>query len=337
MDEIFRVHDPGTRLRCAETQGNLPQPRSMLAKTTSAMTTETLPPLIGSQWLADHIDDPGLRVLDCTTTIQYDAERGIQHVAAAYQAFLDAHIPGAQFVDLQRHLSDPAHHLNFMLPAAEHFAASMQRLGIGDTSRVIIYSTGNIWWATRVWWLLRVFGFDNAAVLDGGLKAWTAAGKPTESGPARPPAPGHFTARSPLPLVATRQDVLQAIGDGSTYIIDALPRPSFAGRVPSAYGRSGHIAGSINVPGIDLVDPVSNLLVPISVIRDRLVTAGVLPAAGSAGAKPVIAYCGGGITATFIAFVFALVGLPDPLIYDASLQEWAADADLPMEKEIVLS
>lgn len=284
----------------------------------------TLPLLVDTVWLAAHIDDPDLRILNSTTNVVREPGKP-DRVVAERAKFEEGHIPGAQFVDLQADLSDHGSHLSFTAPRAEDFARAIERFGIGDNSRVVIYGTGSVWWATRVWWLLRLFGFDNAAILDGGWKAWTDERRPVEQGPGRHYDRGHFTVRLPRPLIADKQDVLKAIGDGATCTINALAPAIHTGAAPSPYGRPGRIKGSINVPGLALLDPASNRFVPRGKIEQLFREAGALD-------RPkVIHYCGGGITATATAFALALIGRPDTLVYDGSLHEWAPDQTLPME------
>jgi thiosulfate/3-mercaptopyruvate sulfurtransferase len=275
--------------------------------------------LVTTAWLADHLGDPDLRLLDSTVENvdgRYIADR------AAFEA---GHIPGAGFVDLQRDLSDRQSRLGFTVPPPAEFARAMERFGVSDDSRVVVYSRGNYWWATRVWWLLQLFGFDAVSLLDGGFKAWTGEERPIETGAGRAPQLGRFTVRAARPLIAARDRVLAAIGDGAACTINALPAASHNGTTPSSYGRSGHIAGSVNVPGADLIDPATGRFRPLADIEQKF------RAAGALDKDTVISYCGGGITATSTAFAFALLGLPDPLVYDGSLQEWAADPSLPMQ------
>jgi thiosulfate/3-mercaptopyruvate sulfurtransferase len=284
----------------------------------------TLPLLVDTVWLAARLDDPDIRILDSTTNVIREPGKA-DRVVAERAKFEEGHIPGAQFVDLQADLSDPDSHLNFTAPDAEDFARAIGRLGIGDNSRVVVYSTGSVWWATRVWWLFRLFGFDNVAILDGGWKAWTDENRPIETGPGRQYPRGHFTQRPQRPLIADKQDVLNAIGDGATCTVNALAPAIHTGAAPSPYGRPGHIKGSVNVPGLALLDPVSNRFVPRAEIEQLFRDAGALDR------REVINYCGGGITATATAFALALLGHPDTLVYDGSLHEWAPDPTLPME------
>jgi thiosulfate/3-mercaptopyruvate sulfurtransferase len=188
---------------------------------------------------------------------------------------------------------------------------------------VVAYSTANHWWATRLWWMLRVFGHDNAAVLDGGLQKWKAEGRPLEAGPAAPRPRGRFTARPPRKdLVAGRDDVLAAMDANGACTVNALRREQHEGRGGVNYGRRGHIAGSINIPAVEHLGP-DNTFRSAQELREQLAPALASPR--------VIAYCGGGIAATSVALVMAMLGRDDVRVYDASLTEWAADPALPME------
>jgi thiosulfate/3-mercaptopyruvate sulfurtransferase len=278
--------------------------------------------LVDTEWLQHHLHDPDVVVLDCTTHLVPDPVV-TYHVVPGRADFEKGHIPGAQFVDLQADLSDPDHEFRFMLPASDAFAAAMSRLGVGDGTRVVLYSTANIWWATRVWWLLRVFGHDNAAVLDGGFQTWMREARPVEegSGTARPSA--WFSARPPLKLMADRTDVLASLGDGGVCILNALQAAQHEGTGGNSYGRSGHIAGSVNLPAAHLLDPETNRFLPAEVLRERFDKVGAMD-------RPVITYCGGGIAASADALALVMLGHKNVRLYDASLTEWAKDPSLPM-------
>ena len=279
--------------------------------------------LVATDWLAAHLGDPGVKIFDCTTHLIPDPKATYQ-VVAGRADFEAAHIPGARFIDVQGDVSDPDHRFRFMRPAPEAFARAMRRLGVNDTDRVILYSTANFWWASRVWWLLRCFGHDNAAVLDGGLAAWRREGRPVETGPATPAAPGDFTPRTPRELMATKDDVLAAIADDGVCTINALTEAQHSGAGGNSYGRPGHIAGSVNLPAARLLDPATGTMLPAAALRERFAGAGALD-------KRVIAYCGGGIAASADALALTMLGHRDVRIYDASLSEWAIDPALPME------
>ena len=155
--------------------------------------------LIETHSLEAALSDPGLRIVDCTTWLVPaepgdDAPYRVVPGVAEYEA---GHIPGAVFLDLQGEISDPATRLRFMAPSPERFAAAMGRLGIGNESRVVLYSNGSIMWATRVWWMFRAFGFEGAAVLDGGFAKWQAEGRPISTEPASHPPPDSMPDRGP--------------------------------------------------------------------------------------------------------------------------------------------
>ena len=279
--------------------------------------------LIDTDALERQLGDPDLRVFDCTTILIPDPKTTYQAVPARAD-FEKGHIPGAQFIDLQADLSDKNHRLRFMLPSAEDFAAAMSRFGVGEGTRVVLYSTTTPQWATRVWWLLRVFGFDEAAVLDGGWQKWSREGRPVETGAARPRPPGHFIVREQRPLMVGKEAVLQGIGDGAVCTLNALALEQHAGTGGNTYGRPGRIKGSVNLPAAHLIDPATSAFLPAAELRRRFEGVGAF-------GREVITYCGGGIAASADAFALVMLGHPDVKLYDASMSEWATDPTLPME------
>ena len=268
----------------------------------------------------------GLRIVDCTTWLKPaepgdDAPYRVVPGRAEYDA---EHIPGAVFLDIQGTISDPDTRLRFMAPTAERFADAMGGLGIGDESRVVLYSAGSIMWATRVWWMLRAFGFDRAAVLDGGWEKWKAEGRPVSSAPGEYP-PARFTA-TPLPgQFVDREYVRSRLGDAGTAMVNALAPEFHLGAGPSRYGRPGRIPGSVNVPAASLLDPSNGAFVPLDDARRLHEDAGITPD------RHVVAYCGGGISATVGLFLLHQLGYRDLTLYDGSMGEWAYDPDLPIE------
>jgi thiosulfate/3-mercaptopyruvate sulfurtransferase len=279
--------------------------------------------LIDTEALEHRLGEPRLRVLDCTTHLIPDPKATYQ-VVAGRADFEKGHIPGAQFVDLQADVSDNRHRLRFMLPTAEAFAATMSRFGVGPGTRVVLYSTTAPQWATRVWWLLRVFGFDDAAVLDGGWQKWSREGRPVGTGAAKPRPPGNFPVREPRPLMVGKGEVLQSIGDSAVCTLNALSAEQHAGSGGNTYGRPGRIKGSVNLPAAHLLDPVTNVFLPAEELRRRFDRVGAFD-------KEVVTYCGGGIAASADAFALVMLGHPNVKLYDASMSEWAVDPSLPME------
>jgi len=277
--------------------------------------------LVETDWLDQHLDDVVL--LDCTTHLIPDPNTTYV-VKPGRDDFEKGHIPGAQFCDVSRDVSDPTQKFNFMRPQPDEFAAALRRFGISNGSRVVTYSTGNPWWATRVWWLLREFGHDNAAVLNGGWQKWKAEGRTIETGPGTPRPPGDFTVQQIRNLMVGKDAVKAAIGDAGVCTLNALLPAQHTGAGGNSYGRPGRIAGSVNVPAMHLLDPETNAFLSADELRRRLGAVGALD-------RPVIAYCGGGIAASADALILTMLGHTEVRIYDASLSEWAKDESLPME------
>ncbi|HEX9452468.1 MAG TPA: sulfurtransferase [Burkholderiales bacterium] len=274
-------------------------------------------------WLAAHLEDPAIRILDCTTHLPPLADNSYYTVRPGREDFLKEHIPGAAFVDMDHDVADTSAPFHFMLPSSVRFAQAMSALGISRDTLVVSYSAANHWWATRMWWMLRVFGHTRAAVLDGGFQKWRREGRPVESGAAKPRARAHF---EPFParreMIATREDVLTAIGNDDVCTVNALRPEQHAGTGGVYYGRRGHIKGSVNLAAVATVDD-DNVYKSAEELRRMF--------AGPLSKPTVITYCGGGIAATADTLVLTMLGHDDVKLYDASLSEWARDPALPME------
>jgi thiosulfate/3-mercaptopyruvate sulfurtransferase len=279
--------------------------------------------LLTTDWLAAHLDDPALRLLECTT-ILHPLPDGGYRAESGRATWERGHIPGSGFADLTGALSDQRSSLRFMMPPPAQLAEAMASLGVGDGTRVVLYDRAVNMWAARVWWMLRAIGFDAAAVLDGGWRKWTLEGRPVSTAPCAYPR-GRLVARPRPELFADKSAVLAGLGDSATCVLNALTEEQHRGEGGMAYGRPGRIAGSANVPARSLVDPATHAYLPPDELRRRFVAAGVLDAGR------VITYCGGGIAASSDAFVLAMLGHDHVAVYDASLSEWAADPSLPME------
>lgn len=279
--------------------------------------------IVEAGWLASALDDPGVRVLDCTQHLTPRPGNVFNDIKPGLADFEKGHIPGAGYIDIDRDISDNANpNLHFTLPGPDRFAQAMARFGVGDETMVVLYSTANHWWATRVWWMLRVFGHDRAAVLNGGFQKWKREGLPVETGPGRAPRPTRYTPRYRPGQVVGKEEVLAAIGANDVCIVNALRPEQHAGTGGASYGRPGHITGSINVAAVNVVDQ-DNVFKTASELQRMF--AGAL-------AKPrVITYCGGGIAASSAAMILTMLGHRKVQLYDASLAEWAADLSLPMQ------
>jgi thiosulfate/3-mercaptopyruvate sulfurtransferase len=282
-----------------------------------------LPPLVSPEELRDVLGAERVRVLDATVFLRRAVDGGPYTVESGRERYARAHIPRAGFADIPGALSDPVSPFAFTVPAAEYFAAAIGALGIGDGTHVVAYAQDTPMWATRLWWLLRYFGHDDTSVLDGGLVAWTAAGLPVEAGESNYP-PASFTARPRPELLASLADVREISENGSACLVNALLPDAFRGDGPSAYSRPGRIPGSVNVPWNGVVDAATNRF------RPRAEIAAALSRGGIRADQPVIAYCGGGISATVDLFALSLTGRDDARLYDGSLTEWSARPDLPL-------
>ena len=283
--------------------------------------------LVATEWLAAHLGQSDLRILDCTVHIAFNPVTMFE-INSGREDFESAHIPGAQFVDVLTELFDTSHPVPLMAPNAAQFASVMTAHGVGDGTRIVLYSAQNAYWATRVWWLLRMFGFDDAAVLNGGLQKWRREARPIETGLAKPPPLARFIVREQRPLMAKKEEVLAAIGDRAVCIINALPEDQHHFTSGIHYGRPGHITGSMSLPSDDLLDPATNEFLPAGELRARFGRVGAF-------SERVITYCGGGAAASADAMALVMLGHPDVRLYDGSLLEWATDPSLPMEVDPV--
>jgi thiosulfate/3-mercaptopyruvate sulfurtransferase len=281
-------------------------------------------PLVSPAWLAERLGEPGLVVLDTTAHLDPPGDPGRPYDVRSGRAdWQRTHIAGSRFADIPGELSDLAAPYPFTLPAPERFAAAIGRLGIGDETLAVAYDDDGGMWASRLWWMLRVFGHDRAAVLDGGLGAWREEGRPLTDTQEPDPTPATFTPRLRPALVADRDDVVRALDDPAVLLLNALAPEAHRGET-NRYGRPGRIPGSVNVPARALVDSDGRFRSE-SELREEL------DAVGAVAAPHVVAYCGGGISATRDALALALLGRDDVAVYDGSLREWTADPDLPLE------
>lgn len=273
--------------------------------------------LVTTEWLSQHLEDPDLVLLDCSVCTLPDDELGLRNVSGR-EDYDSGHIPRAGFADLKGELCDIDSPIEFDMPTPEQFCSAMGALGVGDDSRVVLYDTNYSAWAARVWWMLRWVGFERAALLDGGLTAWTAEHRPLSTEEVIR-SEKHLTATLRPELIADRDEVLAGIDDDTVNLIDTMPEEFFRGEM-SLYARPGHIVGATNFNGLNLLDKTgryrSDEELDAIIEDDRNARS--------------ITYCGGGIMASSNAFIMTRLGFTDVAVYTASLQEWAADPENPM-------
>ena len=274
-------------------------------------------PLVTTEWLAKHLGEPGLRVLDGTWHMP-------QLKRDPRAEFAQAHIPGAVFFDIDA-IADHATDLPHMLPDAAAFARAVGALGVGSDDRVVIYDVRGVVSAARVWWTFRVFGHDAVAVLDGGLRKWRAEGRAVESGTSSP-APREFRAALRPELVRDLAAMRANVVGRTAQVLDARSAGRFAGTEPEPRPglRGGHIPGRLNLPYDTLYREDGTLKAP-----DEL--SGALQRTGLDLTRPVVTTCGSGVTASVLALALYLVGRRDVAVYDGSWSEWGGRADTPIE------
>ncbi|MCX7558457.1 3-mercaptopyruvate sulfurtransferase [Sulfitobacter sp. F26204] len=264
--------------------------------------------LVSTEWLAKHLKDPDLRILDASW---YLPDEG-RDAKAEYN---EAHIPGARFFDIDE-ISDARSDLPHMAPPVEKFMSRMRAMGVGDGHQVVVYDGAGLFSAARVWWLFKLMGQENIAVLDGGLPKWVAEGNATED---MPPIPRdrHMTVRVQNQLVRDVTQVAQASKLGSPQIVDARAPARFRGDAPEPREglRAGHIPGARNVFFATLLNEDKTMKSPAEIST-------IFEAAGVDLDKPIITTCGSGVTASILALALERVGHPDWSLYDGSWTEW---------------
>jgi len=280
------------------------------------MATDDPKTLVSTDWLAAHMKDPDLRILDGTMFMAAEGRDG----RAEYEA---GHIPGARFFDIDE-ISDARSELPHMAPPVEKFMSKLRAMGVGDGHQVVVYDAKGLFSAARVWWLFRLMGQDNIAVLDGGFPKWQAEGRAIED---MPPVirDRHMTVRRQNHMVKDVTQVSAAAKLGDYEILDARAAARYRGEAPEPREglRSGHIPGSKNVP-------YTSLLNEDMTMKDPDDLRAILAAAGVDMTKPVITSCGSGVTAAVINLALERIGKTDHALYDGSWTEWGAFPTLPV-------
>jgi thiosulfate/3-mercaptopyruvate sulfurtransferase len=284
--------------------------------------------LVSADWLAAHLDDPHVRILDIRGYVHHidDGEGNMEVVyAAAPEEYAAGHIPGAAYVDWTTDITDPDDPVPIQIAPPARFAAWASRVGIGDNTHVVIYDHQGTTLATRLWWCFTYYGHDTVSVLNGGWKKWSVEGRPTTTDiPTIPPAT--FTPRTRPALRKTIDEVTVISKDHSARLIDARPHDQYAGAVVRS-GRAGHIPGAVSLPATTLIDPKTGMWK-----RDDELAA-IVRDAGVTGDEPIVAYCGGGVAATGVLFALHRTGHRTWANYDGSWNEYGPRTDLPAEVE----
>ena len=277
--------------------------------------------LVETDWLESNLENPNIRIFDCTVWLKPHPKK-IYTIVSGKKDYDEGHIPNSDFLNLED-ISLKNTPYPFMMPDIKTFDKVMSLKGVGPDTHVILYSRANIQWATRVWWMLKSMGFNNASILNGGFDRWKQENKKISTDSVTYPK-NTFISIPQNGLFCTKEEVLNSLTNNNISIINALRSTLHDGSEKVDYGRLGHIKNSINIPSLEMVDPDTNLYKSLEDLKIIFNNYNVL------SKEKVIAYCGGGIAATNIAFVLTALGFNNITVYDASLSEWAKNNNLPM-------
>ena len=266
-------------------------------------------PLVNTDWLAAHLDDPKVKVVDATFKLP-----GV--LPLPKDDYLAAHIPGAVFFDVDA-VSDHSSPLPHMFPTAEQFGRDVGALGIGNGDTVVLYDSGGWVAAPRAWWMFLSYGHRDVRIVDGGLKKWRAEGRPVESGEVKA-KPATFKASYDAGRVRSIQQMVANVESRAEQVIDARAGERFEGRVvePRPGLRSGHIPGARSLPYNNLFDAATGAMKPLDELRKAFAGAGVDMA------RPIVTSCGSGVSAAVLTLALYRLGVEDSALYDGSWAEW---------------
>src|SRR5918993_1099941 len=280
-------------------------------------------PLVSTEWLAQHLGDERLVVVDASG-LGITPPAGARWLSGLDEYLIGGHVPGAVFADLLEEFSDPEGRFAFTRPALDRLVRAARDLGIDDGVAVGVYDSSIGHWAARLWWLLAAGGFEPVAVLDGGLARWQAEGRALDTGFEVPREAGQLTLGQVDGFWAEIDEVRRIVdGASDAALVCALSPGDFRGETGTRE-RRGHIPRSVNVPVGSLVDRETRTHLHGSALHER-----VAPAT-TAGASRIVVYCGGGIAAAGTGLALRRAGHTDVAVYDGSLDEWAADPELPL-------
>jgi thiosulfate/3-mercaptopyruvate sulfurtransferase len=283
--------------------------------------------LVETTWLAKHLQDPDLRIVDMrgyVRTVEHDGVQEAQYVGARDE-YEQSHIPGAVYIDWSSDIVDPDDAIEAQIAPAERFVQTMGRVGIGDQHLVVAYDAHPAsQFATRLWWALKYYGHDQVVVLNGGLGKWKRENLPLNNTiPIFPPST--FTPAIQPELRATAEDVLKFLDQRDVTLVDARDHGQYTGEIVRKPGRPGHIPGALNIPREELMDPTTGTFRSNEELAQVFSNAHVLPQ------QHIVAYCNGGVAATSVLFSLAMLGYPSLTNYDGSWNEWGERQDLPVE------
>ncbi len=283
--------------------------------------------LVESSWLAEHLHDPHLRIVDMRGYVRMEERNGVQYAeyVGAREDYERGHIPGAAYIDWSSDIVDPDNEVEAQIASPERFAEELGRRGIGDQHLVVAYDAHpSSQFATRLWWALNYYGHNQVVVLNGGFPKWQREQRPVETTISSYPA-ATFTPRVQPQLRATAEEVLTSLNQQGVKLIDARDIGQYTGKVVRGEGRPGHIPGALNVPREELMDPATGTFRSNEELAQVFSTAGVVPD------EHIVAYCNGGVAATSVLFSLAMLGYPRLTNYDGSWNEWGTRQDLPTE------
>ncbi|ANU15364.1 Thiosulfate sulfurtransferase, rhodanese [Planococcus halocryophilus Or1] len=295
---------------------------------------EQIPLIVTTEWLEKRLDDPDLCIIDATIFMELPEKGGPPTIWSGKTSYGEGHIPGAVHMDILKDLSDPQSAQPFTVPPRDYFIRKMTELGIGDDMYTVIYDQGALvgnpivaaYWASRLAWQMQYEGFENIAILEGGLPKWKKENRPLTAVPGNY-SQTNFTGERRTEMLATKEEVKRAMEDDNTILINSLSPEDFRGE-SDAYARKGHIPSSKNVFFGIHANQQTREIHDEAMLRKQFEKIDALNPN-----KKVITYCGGGLAATWTALMLNKLGQKNVAVYDGSLNEWVNDPTCPLVTE----